>query len=99
MNVVLAVVSVIFAVCALFVVLCNAGCVLASMRNRRLGVDRHHSTVPFVPQILLLLSAMVSPIVPRPLLWAIGLSDVGLWELACVPLFLLRQRLRRRRAG
>ena len=57
-------------------------CVLASERNRRKGVDRHHSVAPVV---LLLLVGVVGypmwPYAPKWWMWVIPGLDIGTWML------------------
>ena len=71
---------------AAYIIAMNYAYVILSHRNKRRGIDRHHSTVPFVAQILLILSDRVLSIVATPLLsrsWllALGLADISLWLL------------------
>ena len=71
---------------AAYIIVMNYAYVILSHRNKRRGIDRYHSTVPFVAQILLILSDRVLSIVATPLLsrsWllALGLADISLWLL------------------
>jgi uncharacterized membrane protein len=85
-NMILNSLAVLLAVIALSVIVMNYACVIASYRNRLRGIDRHHSTLPLVPQILLVLADRASSIAPARVLpwpWLLGLAlaDIGLWVL------------------
>ena len=79
----------------------NFWAIYASARNRRLGINKHVSTVPIVTQILVVLAAMASrhteqPWVPGWVFWLIAVADPFLWQSAIL-LFnrvFLRPRLR-----
>ena len=67
---------------AVSVGIANWGCVIASERNRRKGIDRHHSVVPAVS--LLLAGAVAYPLypfTPRWWIWLIPALDIGTWLL------------------
>jgi hypothetical protein len=86
------VVAVLLAVVGVYVVALNARCVCVSLRNKRRGVDRHHSTVPLVAQIFLGFSWLLSPIVPQWALWTVALADVSLWTLPYGLFYAFRHR-------
>jgi hypothetical protein len=86
MNTVLNVLAVVLVGAAICIIVMNYACVMTSYRNRRRGIDRHHSTVPFVAQILLALADRVSsitpaPVLPWPCLLGLALVDISLWLL------------------
>lgn len=95
------VVSSILLALGFLVVASNFWAIYASGRNRRLGIDKHVSTVPVATQILVILAAMASrrteqPWVPGWAFWLIAVADPFLWESAIL-LFnrvFLRPRLR-----
>jgi hypothetical protein len=77
--------------CAAFVVVMNWGCFIVTMRNKRRGIDRHHSTVPMVS---VLLAALAHLIYPRPeKMWMIfvPLFDIANWSLLWLPMVLIRE--------
>lgn len=79
---------------AIGVVVMNYAAAMLSARNKRLGIDKHHSMVFLVAQLLLWLAAVASPVVPRWVLFAIAAADLSLWMLLYLPIFLLLQRFR-----
>ena len=85
--------SVALALAAAYVAAMNIGCAVANYRNKKRGVDKHHSMVPIAVQLLALASAAISSAVPKALLIGICLVDLSLWQLAYLPIFLLRRRL------
>ncbi len=76
-----AIASVVLAVSGACVVMLNIGCVVVSLLNKRHGIDRHHSMIPFFTQILLGAAGFISPFIPRWLLWSVALADISLWSL------------------
>ena len=83
---------------AAFLAAMNWNCLFANRRNKRLGVDKHHSFVMVVPQILVGLAALISrrlvhPWLPSWSFWLVALADVSLLSLAIWPFILIRQRL------
>jgi len=60
----------------------NWGCIIKNARNRREGVDRHHSTVPIVS---ILFAAAIAyplfPFTPKWWIWLIPVLDIGNWIL------------------
>ncbi|MEY4385569.1 MAG: hypothetical protein RLY20_852 [Verrucomicrobiota bacterium] len=86
---------------ALYVLTMNWACVIISLRNKRRGIDRHHSTVPLVSAIPAILAATL---LPRPWgFWAllIPVLDIANLNLLFTPVYLLvylvRHLLRKRR--
>lgn len=67
---------------AAYIVVMNWGCVIASERNKRKGIAKHHSTVPLFS---LLLTGMIAyPLYPFSPKWWIGIIpavDIGNWML------------------
>lgn len=67
-------------------ILVNWSVAFKNLRNRRRGVERHHSSIALVPQIVMLLSVLcfrASPD-PRPTAWFplwLSLADIALWLL------------------
>lgn len=83
---------------ALFAAL-NWGCVIASYRLYRQGEKRHVSTIPLVPQLCVvvaavLLSRTASPLLPSWSFWVVALAEPSLFQMAYYPVFVLRRRMR-----
>ena len=79
------------------VIVSNWGCVIVSSLNKYRGIDRHHSVVPLVAQILFILADLVSSFaLPRILssrvLLIAALTDISLLSLVALPFFLLFRR-------
>ena len=98
MNIVLNSLALLLTFFGAYIVVMNYGGVIMTYRNKRRGIDKHYSTVPFVAQIFLLLAALAFSAVPNrwlPQMWlvAIGLADISLWNLFALPFrFLFRRR-------
>ena len=80
------------------VVVLNWACVIANIRLRRQGAKRHVSTISFVPQLLVLISAivssrLVSPPIPGWVFWLVAFADPALFSILYYPVFLLRKKL------
>ena len=84
-------------VVASLVVIANWWAVIENGRNRRSGIDRHISMVPAAAQIIVLIAALIEnasgAIIPSLIVWIIALSDLSLWGLLYLPIFLVRRRL------
>ncbi|MBN1864322.1 MAG: hypothetical protein JW808_05425 [Victivallales bacterium] len=80
---------------AAYIVVMNWACVIASWRNRRKGIDKHHSTVPLIT--LILAGLMAYPLYPFATKWWILLipaMDIGNWMLIIgVPSVMIAQKL------
>ena len=73
--------SILVLVMAAYIAVMNWGCVVVSLRNKRRGVDRHHSTVPLFSLILAAVSYLLYPSEPK---WWIGIVpavDIANWTL------------------
>ncbi len=60
----------------------NWGCVITSFRNKKRGIDQHHSTAPILSALLTLVAMMLCPrhdLVAWMLL--VPLLDIGNWIL------------------
>jgi hypothetical protein len=94
----MAILATLLLLAAVCVVLLNWGCVIASLRWRRRGIDRRVSAVPFFAQILALAGAIAAynaqaSLLPSWLFWAVALADVPVVALSYYPIFRLRRRL------
>lgn len=86
----------VFLVVAASIVVSNWWLTMKSRRNVRKDIARHHSMVPLVAQILVLMAAIVErrsgAMIPALLFWTIALSDLSFWVLLSTPVLLLRRR-------
>lgn len=73
--------SIILMLLAAYIVVMNWGCVVVSERNKRRGIDRHHSTVPLISLILAGLAFPLFPFTPRVWIAIIPAVDIGNWML------------------
>jgi hypothetical protein len=76
---------------AAFVVVMNWGCVIVSMRNKRRGIDRHHSTVPIVSLLLAALASLIYPRAEKIWMISVPLLDIANWSLLWLPVVLIRE--------
>src|SRR5262249_12358656 len=74
-----------------YVVVMNWGCLIASWRNKRRGIDRHHSTVPLVSVLFSYLAFLIYPYALRNWIGVIPLLDIGNWTLLLLPVVLIRE--------
>lgn len=63
------------------VAIMNWGCVIASMRNKRRGIDKHHSTVPLISLIAAGLAYFICPHHSKIWIGLIPALDIGNWML------------------
>jgi hypothetical protein len=87
------------AILGALIIVMNWGCAIVSLANRYRGIDRHHSVVPLVAQILFILADLVSSfashrILSSRVLFVAGLTDISLLWLLGWPFILLFHRLR-----
>ncbi len=78
-----------------YVVFMNWASIVATIRNRRRGIRRHHSTVPLVSLMLAGLAALAYPFTPRLWIGLIPLADVSNLMLLWLPVFLIKQSRKR----
>ena len=76
---------------AAYIVVMNWGCVIVSMRNKSRGIDRHHSTVPLISIILVVLANLIYPLPNKMWMIAIPLLDIANWSLLWIPVLLIRE--------
>jgi NADH:ubiquinone oxidoreductase subunit 6 (subunit J) len=85
------IIAIVILIFALAIVVMNWGCMIVNRRNKKRGVDRHHSTVPIVSFVL---AALAYLLYPRPVMswmFAIPLLDIANWRLLWLPVALIRQ--------
>jgi hypothetical protein len=76
---------------AAYIVAMNWGCVIVSIRNKRRGIDRHHSTVPVVSFILVALAHLIYPRPDKNWMIFIPLLDIANWSLLTLPFVLFQE--------
>ncbi|NTV13348.1 MAG: hypothetical protein HGA96_05380 [Desulfobulbaceae bacterium] len=76
---------------AAYIVVMNWGCVLVSLRNKRRGIARHHSTVPLLSLVLAALAYLVYPRPDKMWLLFLPLCDIANWSLLLLPMVLMRE--------
>jgi hypothetical protein len=94
MHTTLNILACLFALLGALVIVSNWVCVIVSSINKHRGIDRHHSMVPLVAQILFILSDVASSFaLPRILstrvLLIAALTDISLLSLVAWPFVLL----------
>lgn len=68
-------------VLAAYIALMNWGCVIASLRNQKKGIDKHHSTIPGISLILAGVAYFIYPLNPKLWIGFIPGLDIGTWML------------------
>ncbi len=63
--------------------LLNWGCVWTGVRDRRLGIDKNHSTVPLVGPAFVMLGAYAAPMEIPWWLWLSWAVDPGTFMVVC----------------
>ena len=95
MTITFTIVSLIFLLGSAYVVAMNWGCVIANSRNKRRGIDRFHSTIPFVSLFPAALAILAYPRPNKAWMLAVPLLDIGSWLLVLgvlwLPVVLVRQ--------
>src|SRR3569832_1023077 len=76
---------------AAYIVVMNWGFVIVSSRNKRRGIDRHHSTVPIVSLVLAALASFIYPL--RDQMWIISVPalDIANWSMFLLPVVVIRE--------
>jgi hypothetical protein len=74
-------VSIVLLLLAAYIVVMNWGCVIASGRNKRKGIDKRHSTVPLISLILAGFAFPLYPFAPKGWIGIIPAVDIGNWIL------------------
>jgi hypothetical protein len=81
---------------AAYVVVINWGCVIVSMRNKRRGIDRHHSTVPIFSFGVTVVAMIIYPRHDRAVwMFSVPLVDIANWSLLWLPFGLIRECMKK----
>lgn len=83
---------------ATYIVVMNWCCAIASLRNKRKGIDRHYSMVPIVSIPLAFCGMFMCPYFPGTWSMLIGAVDIANLNLLFVPFYLIAYVWRRRHA-
>jgi hypothetical protein len=78
MRYVLAIALLLFAI---WVVVSNWAFVIITVRNKRRGIDRNLSTIPFASILFTLVASVVYPGADKLWMISIPLLDIGNWEM------------------
>jgi hypothetical protein len=81
---------------AAFIAVMNWRCVITTMRNKKRGIDRHHSTVPVASVVLTGLACMVYPGSSKLWMLSVPMLDIGNWAILCMPVLLIREMRKKR---
>ena len=76
---------------AAYIVVMNWGCVIVSTRNKRRGIDQHHSTVPIISFVLAALAFAIYPRSDKMWMITVPLLDIANWSLLLFPVVLIRE--------
>lgn len=79
---------------ALFIMAMNWLCVYVSVRNKKRGIDRHHSQVLLVPELLIGVTALLPLPFPKWYLLIPLALHVGTWVLPASLVYFLQQIIR-----
>ena len=92
--------AIIAIVCVSLATLVSAGnwvAVVAWLRDRRRGISRNFSLVPVLTLALVVVAALTNPSedpgrISPWILWLVALTDLALWQLLYLPIFLFLER-------
>ena len=93
------IIAIVLLLMAAYIVMMNWGCVLVSLRNKRRGIARHHSTVPLISLALTTLAYFLYPQPDKILLYSLPLLDIANLNLLWLPVALLHKARKRKRSG
>lgn len=79
-----------------YIVVMNWGSVIVSTRNKKRGIDRHHSTVPIISFVLAALAYLIYPHPDKMWMISVPLLDVANWSLLLLPVVLIRESRKKR---
>jgi hypothetical protein len=95
MTTVLTILAIVLLLLAAYIVVMNWICVIVSTRNQKRGIDRHSSMVPLISVIATVSSYLISPHPNTEWMFVIPLLDLSNWSLVWLPLYLLRESIRK----
>jgi len=82
--------ALLFLIFAAYIVVMNWGCVLASRRNKKRGIDKSHSTVSIVSLFLAAIAYITYPLEHKLWFFLIPLLDIANWMLVLLSLALIK---------
>jgi hypothetical protein len=75
----------------LYVASMNWACIISSLRNQRIGINKHYSTVPIFGAAAMIVGLLILPCEKAGWMWYIALLDIStIWVIPSVP-FLIRE--------
>ena len=98
MRIVITVIGAFFLLAAIYVAAMNWVCAIVSLRNKRRGVDKHHSMVPMVTLLLAFLSMFTLANWPGKWALLIPALDIANLNLLFAPVYLTLWFVRKRSA-
>ena len=81
MNLIQIIIAALLILFGAYVAAMNCRCVLVSMKNKRRGIDKHHSTTPIISVVSAGLAYMIYPLQPKAWISVIPLLDIANWIL------------------
>jgi hypothetical protein len=81
--------ALVFLAVASFIAVMNWCCVISTWRNKRRGIDKHHSTVPIVSLFACAIASMAWPYAHKGWLVVPAALDIGNWIIPIGLLVLL----------
>jgi hypothetical protein len=96
MRIVITVIGGLSLLAAIYITVMNWACVIASERNKRKGIDRHHSTVPVVTVLLACFALLMWPYWPGKWTMLIPALDIANLNLLFAPIYLIVHLIRKR---
>lgn len=89
------VIGAIFLLLATYIAVMNWVCAIISIRNKRKGIDRHHSTIPIITVLLTFCGMVMCPFLKGwPML--IPVLDIANLNLLLSPVYLIFYLIRKR---
>ncbi len=83
------IIALIILLLTIFIIVGNWSCVVISLRNRRIGIDRSPSMVPLVTIFFSMLAFPIYPYHSKNWIWQLPMIDLGNLQLLWLPFFLL----------
>ncbi|MBL9171734.1 MAG: hypothetical protein JNN07_28650 [Verrucomicrobiales bacterium] len=93
MNNIRLIVAVVILLFAAYIVVMNWSCVIISLRNKKRGINRYHSTVPLLSLMITYLAYIMYP---WPWMMVVPLLDIANWIMLWAPLWWIREIRRRK---
>ena len=79
---------------AAYIVVINWTCVIKSYRNKKRGIDRHHSMIPLMSAALAYVASLVFPYSRNEWMIIVPFFDPSIWSMLSLPFYLPFRLLR-----